>query len=141
MGSQTLCMIMGGVSMAVAYNKLYELLKNVKDEKEAEELCKIIERFFEEKCREEVSKKFDEQKPIFKAELKEDLKGELATKKDLELLEERILRYVDNKISSVNERIAQLDKKMTVGFVVLILLYILTNPNAIGLIKLLFGLK
>ena len=132
---------MGGVSMAVAYNKLYELLKNVKDEKEAEELCKIIERFFEEKCREEVSKKFDEQKPIFKAELKEDLKGELATKKDLELLEERILRYVDNKISSVNERIAQLDKKMTVGFVVLILLYILTNPNAIGLIKLLFGLK
>jgi hypothetical protein len=69
------------------------------------------------------------------------LENELATKKDLELLEERILRYVDNKISSVNERIAQLDKKMTVGFVVLILLYILTNPNAIGLIKLLFGLK
>jgi hypothetical protein len=69
------------------------------------------------------------------------LENELATKKDLELLEERILRYVDNKISSVNERIAQLDKKMTVGFVVLILLYILTNPNAIGLIKLLFGFK
>ena len=76
------------------------------------------------------------------------LENELATKNDIALLEEkmnsmeeRILRYVDNKISSVNERIAQLDKKMTVGFVVLILLYILTNPNAIGLIKLLFGFK
>jgi hypothetical protein len=76
------------------------------------------------------------------------LENELATKNDIALLEEkmnsmeeRILRYVDNKISSVNERIAQLDKKMTVGFVVLILLYVLTNPNAIELIRLLFGLR
>ena len=128
--------------MAVAYAKLYELiLKKVKDEKEAEDLCKIIERFFEEKCRQEVSKKFDEQKPVFKAELKDELKDELATKNDIALLEERmnsmeekILRYVDNKFN-------QLDKKMTIGFVILILLYIITNPNAIELIKLLFGVK
>ena len=116
--------------MAVAYNRLYELLKNVKDEKEAEELCKIIERFFEEKCREEVSKKFDEQKPVFKAELKEDLKDELATKNDIALLEERmnsmeekILRYVDNKFY-------ELDKKTDRIFyliVVFMIVYVLTK--------------
>ena len=127
--------------MAVAYNKLYELLKNVKDEKEAEELCKIIERFFEEKCREEVSKKFDEQKPVFKAELKEDLKDELATKNDIALLEERmnsmeekILRYVDNKFY-------ELDKKTDRIFyliVVFMIVYVLTNPQVMGVIKLIF---
>ena len=127
--------------MAVAYNKLYELLKNVKDEKEAEELCKIIERFFEEKCREEVSKKFDEQKSIFKAELKEDLKDELATKNDIALLEERmnsmeekILRYVDNKFY-------ELDKKTDRIFyliVVFMIVYVLTNPQVMGVIKLIF---
>jgi len=73
------------------------------------------------------------------------LRKELATKDDILLVEERlrgelkamkeeILRYVDNRFN-------QLDKKLTVGFVILILLYILTNPNAIELIKLLFGLK
>ena len=69
------------------------------------------------------------------------LKDELATKKDIAILEEkmnameeRILRYVDNRFN-------QLDKKMTIGFVILILLYVITNPNAIELIKLLFGVK
>ena len=127
--------------MAVAYNRLYELLKNVKDEKEAEELCKIIERFFEEKCRGEVSKKFDEQKPVFKAELKEDLKDELATKNDIALLEERmnsmeekILRYVDNKFY-------ELDKKTDRIFyliIVFMIVYVLTNPQVMGVIKLIF---
>ena len=73
------------------------------------------------------------------------MRKELATKDDILLVEERlrgelkamkeeILRYVDNRFN-------QLDKKLTVGFVILILLYILTNPNAIELIKLLFNLK
>ncbi len=88
---------------------------------------------------------FKEEKIIIKNELKDELRKELATKDDILLVEERlrgelkamkeeILRYVDNRFN-------QLDKKLTVGFVILILLYILTNPNAIELIKLLFGLK
>ena len=51
------------------------------------------------------------------------------------------MRYIDNKSNQLDSKYNQLDKKMTVGFVVLILLYILTNPNAIELIKLFFGLK
>ena len=139
--------------MAVAYNRLYELLKNVKDEKEAEELCKIIERFFEEKCREEVSKKFDEQKPVFKAELKEDLKDELATKNDIALLEERmnsmeerILRYVDDKFhyldKKIDDKFYELDKKFTseitqIKILILITLFavIILNPYAYEIVK------
>jgi uncharacterized membrane protein YheB (UPF0754 family) len=137
---------------AVVYSKLYELIKNVKDEREAEEICKIIEEYFAKKCKEEVSKNFEEQKPVFKAELKDELKDELATKKDIALLEERmnsmeerILRYVDDKFhyldKKIDESFYKLDKKMTIGFIILILLYILTNPNAIELIRLLFGIK
>ncbi|GEM_PF-1947410 len=102
--------------MAMAYTKLYELIKNVKDEKEAEELCKIIEKFFESQCKENVSKKFEEQKPVLKLEIKEELRKELATKEDLELIGEKILRYVGNKINQVNEKINQLDRKIDEEF-------------------------
>ena len=112
-----------GDFMAVAYAKLYEIIaKYIKDEKRAEELYNAVV---------EVIK---EEKIIIKHELKDELKNELATKEDILLAEERILRYVDNRFN-------QLDKKMTVGFVILILLYMLTNPNAIEIIKLLFGVK
>ncbi|AAC37072.1 hypothetical protein MJ_ECL16 (plasmid) [Methanocaldococcus jannaschii DSM 2661] len=46
------------------------------------------------------------------------LKDEFATKKDLELLEERILRYVDNKFN-------QLDKKIDRTFYLLVFFIIL----------------
>ena len=65
---------------------------------------------------ENVSKKFEEQKPVLKLELKEELRKELATKEDLELMGEKILRYVDNKINQVNEKINQLDKKIDEEF-------------------------
>ena len=112
--------------MAIAYAKLYELiLKKVKDENEAKEFYDVIIELVKEG------------KIEVKTEVKEELKDELATKKDIAILEEkmnameeRILRYVDNKFN-------KLDKKMTIGFVILVLLYIITNPNAIELIKVL----
>ena len=58
------------------------------------------------------------------------LKDELATKKDLELLEERILRYVDNKLNQIK-----------ILIIIVLFAIILTNPNAIELIKLIFGLR
>ena len=65
-----------------------------------------------------------------KTEVKEELKDELATKKDLELLEERILRYADNKFNQIK-----------ILIIIVLFAIILTNPNAIELIKLIFGLK
>jgi len=65
------------------------------------------------------------------------LKDELATKKDIDLvreemkaMEERILRYVDNRFNQL--LIVQL---------IILFAIIITNPNAIELIKLLFGFK
>ena len=58
------------------------------------------------------------------------LKDELATKKDLELFEERILRYVDNKFNQIK-----------ILIIIVLFAIILTNPNAIELIKLIFGLR
>ncbi|WP_423792101.1 hypothetical protein ACPB8Q_05080 [Methanocaldococcus indicus] len=116
--------------MAVGYAKLYELiLKKVKDEKEAREIYDIII---------ELNK---ENKIIIKNELKDELRSELATKEDILILEEKmnsikeeILRYVDSKFH-------QLDKKFTIFFIIILFTIIITNPNAIELIKLLFGVK
>ncbi|MEO2117267.1 MAG: hypothetical protein ABGW92_02525 [Methanocaldococcus sp.] len=142
--------------MAVAYAKIYELiLKNIKDEKKAEELYKAVEEFIKENEK-RIEDKFKNEKVIIKHELKDELKNELATKEDVLLaeerlerkievleqqlkgemkaMEERLMRYVDNRFN-------QLDKKMTVGFIILIILYVVSNPNAIELIKLLFGVK
>jgi len=58
------------------------------------------------------------------------LKDELATKKDLELWGEKILRYVDNKLYQIK-----------IMLIIIFFTIILTNPNAIEVIKLLFGLK
>ncbi|EHP84186.1 hypothetical protein [Methanotorris formicicus] len=138
--------------MAIAYAKLYELIyKNVKDKEKAEELYKLVEEFIKEN-EQRIDKRFEENKVIIKTELKDELKSELATKEDIHILEEKmntmeerlkgemkameekILRYVDNKFN-------QLDKKFTIFFIVILITIIITNPNAIELIKLLFGFK
>ncbi len=108
----------GGI-MAIAYGKLYELiLKKVRDEREAKEFYDIILELMKEG------------KLEVKTELKDELKDELATKKDLELWGEKILRYVDNKLYQIK-----------IMLIIIFFTIILTNPNAIEVIKLLFGLK
>jgi len=133
-----------GDFMAVAYAKLYELiLKKVKDEKEAEELYKIVEEFIKEN-EQRIENKFKNEKIIIKNELKDELKNELATKEDILLvkkdidlvreemksMEERILRYVDNKFNQIK-----------ILIIIVLFAIILTNPNAIEAIKLIFGLR
>jgi len=127
--------------MAVAYAKLYELIyRYVEDRQKAEEFCKVVDEIFKEQ-----KEHLKESKSNIKNELRDELRNELSTKEDIliveerltgkiESMEERLMRYTDNKFN-------QMDKKMTIGFVILIILNILTNPNAIELIKLLFGLK
>ncbi len=74
---------------------------------------------------------------LFKNELKDELKNELATKEDILILEEkmntmeeRLKRYVDNKFNVI------LITQIIILFAILI-----TNPGAIELIKLLIELK
>jgi hypothetical protein len=139
--------------MAVSYTTLYELiLKYVKDEKLAEAIAKAVE-FLDKRNEERIEKKFEEQKPVFKAELREELRDELATKKDVALLEERmnsmeerILRYVDDKFhyldKKIDDRFYELDKKFTseitqIKILILITLFavIVLNPYAYEIVK------
>ena len=78
--------------------------------------------------------KFDENMGIAYAKL---LKDELATKKDIVILDEKmnameegILRCVDNKLNQIK-----------ILIIIVLFAIILTNPNAIELIKLIFGVK
>ncbi|ADC69091.1 conserved hypothetical protein [Methanocaldococcus sp. FS406-22] len=141
--------------MAIAYAKLYELIyKNIKDEKKAEELYKIVEEFIKEN-EQRIEDKFKNEKVIIKNELKDELKNELATKEDILLtktelkneidlvreemkaMEERILRYVDNKIYEVRNDITQI--KILV--IITLLAVVILNPYAYEIVKTLIGLK
>jgi len=105
--------------MAIAYAKLYELiLKKVKDEKEAREFYDVIIELIREG------------KIEVKNELKDELRGELATKEDV--------KYLEGKIDMVKK---ELEYKLIIHTLIILFAIIITNPNAIELIKLLFGFK
>ncbi|ADC70511.1 conserved hypothetical protein (plasmid) [Methanocaldococcus sp. FS406-22] len=106
--------------MAVSYARIYELLlKYVKDEKKAMECYDVVVEVIKEIEREA------------REGVKDDLRDELATKKDIALLEEkmnsmeeRILRYVDNKFNQIK-------------ILILITLFavIVLNPYAYEIVK------
>jgi dTDP-glucose pyrophosphorylase len=116
--------------MAIAYAKLYEIIhKKVKDEKEAEELYNAIVEIVKEG------------KLLVKNELKEELRNELSTKEDILLVEERLKK----KIELLNQKIEitkkELEYKMIIQTLIILFAIIITNQNAIELIKLLFGFR
>ncbi|EHP88518.1 hypothetical protein [Methanotorris formicicus] len=116
--------------MAIAYAKLYELiLKKVKDEKEAEELYKIVEEFIKEN-EQRIEQKFKNEKVIIKNELKDELRSELATKEDVLLAEERLR----GEMKALEER---LEKKIElvrrdVIIIALIIILAMYTPEIIG---------
>ncbi len=112
--------------MAIAYAKLYELiLKKVKDEKEAREFYDVIIELMREG------------KIEVKNELKDELRSELATKEDV-LLVKKEIDVVREEIKSLEER---MNYKLIIHTLIILFAIIITNPNAIELIKLLFGFK
>ena len=116
--------------MAIAYAKLYEIIhKKVKDEKEAEELYNVIVEIVKEG------------KLLVKNELKEELRNELSTKEDI-LLVKKEIEMVRNELNQKIEITKkELEYKMIIQTLIILFAIIITNQNAIELIKLLFGLK
>ena len=81
------------------------------------------------------------QSSIIKNEVRDELRKELSTKEDLMLIEERLSgkiksmeeglkRYTDNKFNQI-----------IILQIIILFAIIITNPNAINLIKLIFGFK
>jgi len=116
--------------MAIAYAKLYEIIhKKVKDEKEAEELYNAIVEIVKEG------------KLLVKNELKEELRNELSTKEDI-LLVKKEIEMVRNELNQKIEITKkELEYKMIIQTLIILFAIIITNQNAIELIKLLFGFR
>jgi len=88
--------------------EIYSRLEEKVGKEEAKAIAEAIEAYIDEKIREKRSK--------FKAELKEELKNELATRYDIEL---------------IKKEIELVRKDLKTWFIVLILLIIFFNQNAL----------
>ena len=89
---------MAGVTL-----ELYELFEKKLGKEEAKKAIKLVEEALEA-----VEQKAKEQKTIVKAELKDELRKELATKEDITILEQKmetIYRELDQKIETVRQEI------------------------------------
>jgi hydroxylamine reductase (hybrid-cluster protein) len=83
--------------------ELYELFEKKLGKEEAKKAIKLVEEALEA-----VEQKAKEQKTIVKAELKDELRKELATKEDITILEQKmetIYRELDQKIETVRQEI------------------------------------
>jgi hypothetical protein len=89
--------------MATVSLELYELFEKKLGKEEAKKAIKLVKEALEA-----VEQKAKEQKTIVKAELKDELRKELATKEDITILEQKmetIYRELDQKIETVRQEI------------------------------------
>ena len=100
--------------MATVSLELYELFEKKLGKEEAKKAIKLVEEALEA-----VEQKAKEQKTIVKAELKDELRKELATKEDIAILEQKLetaYREFDQKMETVRQEIQtvyrELDQKI-----------------------------
>ncbi|MCS6958281.1 MAG: hypothetical protein RMK75_07520 [Aquificaceae bacterium] len=133
--------------MATISYEVYKILEEKPGKEKADKVVKVLEESFlkiEEKAR--------EQKPILKAEVKEELLKELVTKEELMLVKLEIEKKIDDvkaelerKIDKVKAALSRrIDKielllKVLIGLVVLGITFL--NPAFVELIKIIFNLK
>ena len=96
--------------MATVSLELYELFEKKLGKEEAKKAIKLVKEALEA-----VEQKAKEQKTIVKAELKDELRKELATKEDIAILEQKmetvrqeiqtVYRELDQKIETVRQEI------------------------------------
>jgi len=87
--------------MATVSLELYELFEKKLGKEEAKKAIKLVKEALEA-----VEQKAKEQKTIVKAELKDELRKELATKEDIAILEQKmetVYRELDQKIETVRQ--------------------------------------
>ncbi|MBF0555222.1 MAG: hypothetical protein HQK96_11815 [Nitrospirae bacterium] len=137
--------------------EIYDLLEKKVGKEEAREVGKILTASFNA-----IEKKAEAVVIQKKAEIKEELTKELATKEDLAKLEGRLNERITSLEGRLNERITSLegrlneritslegkinerftaaDWKMRVYFLILIFVILLTNPRSLDLIAKVLGL-
>ena len=91
--------------MATVPLELYELFEEKLGKEEAKEAIALVEKAFGT-----IEEKAKEQKTVIKAELREELRKELATKEDVLLVKEELLGEIgklDQKIETVHKELEQ----------------------------------
>ncbi len=112
--------------------EVYEAIRDVvKDDILAKDLIKTIEKGLNT-----LEQKAKEQKHILKAEIKNELTNELATKGDLEVLRQEL----KGDIRVLEEKINTFEWKIKLWFVLLTGLILFTNRETIGWIFKLIGI-
>ena len=112
--------------------EVYEAIrKAVKDDKTAKEVAKAIEKGFEA-----IEGKAKEQKVVIKAELKDELRKELATKEDIALVRQEI----ETVRQEIKGEIRELRAYLKIILLLLVLGFTLFNPQFFELMKSLISL-
>lgn len=122
--------------------ELYDILERKLGKEDAREVGKVIQRTFdviEEKAKEKI--------PVIKAEIKEELTRELASKADILVLKEeffgeiKLLRQeMETLRQEIKTDILRLDRKFTIMFIILFFTVIFLNQNALEFLVRVLGL-
>ncbi|MDW8095559.1 MAG: hypothetical protein RMI51_02025 [Aquificaceae bacterium] len=130
--------------MATVSYEVYKILEEELGKEKADKVVKVLEESLSK-----IEDKAREQKPILKAEVKEELLKELATKEELMLVKLEIENKIDNVKAELERRIDKVEAdlgrridrielllKVLIGLVVVGLT--LLNPAFVELIRLIF---
>ena len=115
--------------MATVPLELYELFEEKLGKEKAKEAIKLVEEALKS-----VEEKAREQKTIIKAELKDELRKELATKEDIAVLDQKIetvYRELDQKIETIRQELKGEIKVLRVLIYVTLATVILMNRGTI----------
>ena len=111
--------------MATELLELYELFERKLGKEEAKKAIELVGKTIET-IREEAKA----QKPVLKAELRDELRKELATKEDIAVLKEDIA-VLEQKIESLDQKIEFVRRGMRILFYVLLAFMFLLNRETI----------
>lgn len=120
--------------MASELLKLYELFEKKLGKEEAKQAIELVE-----KALQAVRKEAQDQKPILKAELRDELRQELATKEDVGIIEEK-LETLNKKIELLDTKIEFVRREMRILFYVLLAFMVLLNKGTVEFIFRVLGL-
>ena len=114
----------GGI-MSTELLELYELFEKKLGKEEAKKAIELVGKTIEA-----VEEKAKEQKSIVKAELKDELRKELATKEDIEVVRQEI-EVVRQEVKNLDQKIEFVRREMRILFYVLLAFMFLLNRGTV----------
>lgn len=115
--------------------EIFRLLEDNLGKDEAVKVSRAVEL-----CLETIENKAKDTALQKKLELKDELTKELATKADLQLAETRLNGRIDMVKAEIKAEIQQVEARINIKFIIILVVIILNNPKALDLIARIFGI-